>query len=50
MFAGTTIEELIKSVERAEKHAREEQKKNFKTPEFPVYQQQNSWRETFEVA
>lgn len=49
MFAGTTIDELIKSVERAEKHAREEQK-NFKAPDFPVYQQQNSWRETFEVA
>ena len=46
MFAGTTIDELIKSVERAEKHAREEQKK----PDFPVYQQQNNWRASFEVA
>ena len=48
MFAGTTIDELIKSVERAEKHAREEQKKPY--TEFPVYQQQNNWREVVEVA
>jgi lipopolysaccharide biosynthesis regulator YciM len=46
MFAGTTIDELIKSVERAEKHARDEQKKQ----DFPVYQQQNNWREAVEVA
>ena len=45
MFAGTTIDELIKSVERAEKHAREEQKNVL---DFPIYQQQK-W-EPVEVA
>jgi len=42
MFAGTMIDELIEKVERAENHAREEQKPAF-MPEFPVYQQQNNW-------
>ncbi|PYP90069.1 MAG: hypothetical protein DMG65_12325 [Candidatus Angelobacter sp. Gp1-AA117] len=46
MYLGTTIDELIKSVERAEKHAREEQTK---TLDFPIYQQ-NNWRQTVEVA
>ena len=40
MFAGTTIDELIEKVERAEKHAREEEKPAF-VPDFPLYQ--NNW-------
>ena len=47
MFAGTTIDELIEKVERAEKHAREEHKPTF-MPDFPVYQ--NRWQEVAEVA
>ena len=47
MYAGTTIDELIQSVERAEKHAREEQKQAF--TDFPIYQQQKNW-EVVEVA
>ena len=48
MFRGTTIEELINSVERAEQHARDEQ--SFKTEfrDFPVRRVER--REFVEVA
>ena len=49
MFAGTTIDELIEKVERAEEHAREDHKPAF-MPNFPLYQQQNNWRGVAEVA
>ena len=45
MFAGTMIDELIEKVERAEEHAREDQKPAFRMPDFPLYQQQNNWRD-----
>jgi len=50
MFTGMTIEELINSVERAEKHAREE--KIVKTAEvldYPLYRAAE-WREVVGVA
>ena len=48
MFAGTTIDELIEKVERAEKHAREEHKPEFTVTDFPLYQ--SNWRDVAEVA
>ena len=50
MFAGTMIDELIEKVERAEKQAREDHKPEFAVTDFPLYQQQNNWRDVAEVA
>jgi hypothetical protein len=36
MFQGMTIEELIRSVERAEQHAREQQSTNLDFHDYPV--------------
>ena len=36
MFKGTTIEELIKSVIRAEQHAREQQESKYEFGDLPV--------------
>jgi hypothetical protein len=47
MYTGTTIEELINSVERAERHAREEQQ----TQIAPLpWMKQDKWQELVEVA
>ena len=48
MFKGTTIEELINSVQRAEEHAREEQQRAMATLE--PWQQQTVYQELVEVA
>jgi hypothetical protein len=48
MFTGKTIEELINSVERAEEHAREEQRQAFALPELWTTQMQV--QELIEVA
>jgi hypothetical protein len=42
MFTGTTIEELINSVRRAEEHAREEQQQASTAPE--LWQQAAEWQ------
>ena len=47
MFRGTTIEELINSVERAERHAREEEQQASAAPE--VWMQQTEYQELIEV-
>jgi len=47
MFRGTTIEELINSVERAERHAREEEQHASAAPE--VWMQQAEYQELIEV-
>jgi hypothetical protein len=47
MFRGTTIEELINSVERAERHAREEEQQSSAAPE--VWMQQQEYQELIEV-
>ena len=47
MFRGTTIEELINSVERAERHAREEERQASAEPE--VWMQQAEYQELIEV-
>jgi len=36
MFTGTTIEELIKSVVRAEQHAREQREPKYEFRDLPV--------------
>ena len=48
MFKGTTIEELINSVQRAEQHAREEQLSAMAAIE--PWQQQTECQELVEVA
>ena len=48
MYTGTTIEELINSVERAEIHAREEERQHQLTP-FP-WMQEHQHQELIEVA
>ena len=48
MFKGTTIEELINSVQRAEEHAREEQQRAMAMIE--PWQQQTQYQELVEVA
>ena len=48
MFTGTTIEELINSVERAEEHAREEQRQALAVPE--LWTTQTQVQELIEVA
>ena len=47
MFRGTTIEELINSVERAEQHAREEERQAFAPPE--LWTQPVEYQELIEV-
>jgi len=47
MFRGTTIEELINSVERAEQHAREEQRQACAVPE--LWTQEMEHQELIEV-
>ena len=47
MFRGTTIEELINSVERAEQHAREEERQTSVAP--PLWAQQVEYQELIEV-
>lgn len=49
MFRGTTIDELINSVERAEQHAREEQEQQVMAIPEP-WQQQAQYCEFTEVA
>lgn len=50
MFTGTTIDELIESVERAEQHARRERPEPpFTVPEMVSYQNAN-WQGLVEVA
>jgi hypothetical protein len=48
MFQGMTIEELIRSVERAEQHAREQQSTKMDFHDYPVRRMES--REWFEVA
>jgi hypothetical protein len=48
MYTGTTIEELINSVERAERHAREEERQTQLSP-LP-WMKQDKWQEMVEVA
>lgn len=48
MYTGTTIEELINSVERAERHAREEEQQAH-LDALP-WMQQDKWQEVIEVA
>ncbi|HLJ27293.1 MAG TPA: hypothetical protein VKY85_11340 [Candidatus Angelobacter sp.] len=48
MFSGTTIEELINSVQRAEQHARQQQEQASALPE--VWTQQTQWQEATGVA
>jgi hypothetical protein len=48
MFRGTTIEELINSVRRAEERARDEQQQAAAMPQ--VWQQQTAYREITGVA
>jgi hypothetical protein len=47
MFTGTTIDELIRSVERAEQHAHNEHEPAMVIPNLPVYQ--NRWQPMAEV-
>lgn len=49
MYTGTTIEELINSVERAERHAREEEEQQTHLAVLP-WMQQDKWQEVIEVA
>jgi len=48
MFTGTTIEELINSVERAERHAREKELQDLAMPE--VWSREVQQPELIEVA
>jgi hypothetical protein len=48
MYTGSTIEELINSVERAERHAREEEQQAHMAA-LP-WMQQDKWQEVIEVA
>jgi hypothetical protein len=49
MFTGTTIEQLIQSVERAEHQARQpQQQASFAAPQAPVFQ--SRWQGMVEVA
>jgi hypothetical protein len=48
MFQGMTIEELIRSVERAEQHAREQQGTKMDFHDYPVRRMES--QEWFEVA
>lgn len=48
MFKGMTIEELIESVERAERHARELSEPRMFFQQTPA--QRTEWREMVEVA
>jgi hypothetical protein len=51
MFQGTTIDELINSVERAEEHARKQQKDEpmaMNLRQYPL--QRTQWQELIEVA
>lgn len=47
MFTGTTIEELIGSVERAEQHAREQEKQSSDLP--PYWMMQTEQQQVIEV-
>ena len=49
MYTGTTIEELINSVERAEMHAREEEEQQAHLAALP-WMKQHEWQEVAEVA
>lgn len=49
MYTGTTIEELINSVERAERHAREEEKQQTHLAALP-WMKPDKWQEVTEVA
>jgi hypothetical protein len=40
MYMGTIIDDLIQSVERAEKHAREEQELRLEFHDYPVFYRQ----------
>jgi hypothetical protein len=40
MYTGTMIEDLIRSVERAEKHARDEQELRLEFYDYPVFHRQ----------
>jgi hypothetical protein len=51
MFQGTTIDELIKTVERAEQSARQQEEKSaaeMNLQSFPIYKM--NWRTATEVA
>jgi hypothetical protein len=48
MYTGSTIEQLIQSVERAEHQARQQRQENFMASQAPVYQ--SRWQELVEVA
>ena len=49
MYTGKTIEELINSVERAERHAREEEEQQTHLAALP-WMKQHEWQEVAEVA
>jgi len=48
MFTGMTIEELIDSVQRAEQHAREQERQASAPPDLLIHE--TEWQELIEVA